>query len=160
MAAVDETVTIDELKGLVGRELGRSDWFTIDQQRINDFADVTGDHQFVHVDPERASQTPLGGTIAHGLLTLSLIVHLCIEFVPKLEGTAMVLNYGFDRVRFPTPVREGSRVRAVPRLADVIPRGPKRYLMKLDVTIEIENESKPALVAEWLIFSLIGGNGD
>jgi len=157
---VDNAVKVDDLQGLVGHELGQSDWLTIDQQRIDDFADVTEDHQFIHVDVERARQTPLGGTIAHGLLTLSLIVHLCFDFVPKIEGTRMLLNYGFDRVRFPMPVRAGSRIRATARLGNVAEREPNRYLLTMDVVIEIENEPKPALVAEWLSFHVIGDGND
>src|SRR5690606_27456061 len=90
-------ITKQALADLVGKDLGTSEWFLIDQERIDRFADVTEDHQFIHVDPERAAATPLGGTIAHGLLTLSMIVHLCGDFVPRLEGTKMLLNYGFDR---------------------------------------------------------------
>ncbi|MBN1238429.1 MAG: MaoC family dehydratase [Gammaproteobacteria bacterium] len=129
---------------------------TIDQQRVDRFADVTEDHQFVHVDPERAAATPFGGTIAHGLLTLSLIVHLCLDFVPKIERTKLLVNYGFDKVRFSAPVRVGRRIRATAALADVLERKPGQILLKLDVTIEVEGETKPALKAEWLSLHVVG----
>ncbi|HEX7081642.1 MAG TPA: MaoC family dehydratase [Gammaproteobacteria bacterium] len=145
----------DELEALVGRPLGTSDWMTIDQARVDRFADVTEDHQFIHVDPVRAAQTPFGGTIAHGLLTLSLIVPLCIDFVPKIAGTKLLVNYGFDKVRFPAPVRVGKRIRASGTLASVEERKPGQFLMKLDVTIEIEGEQKPALTAEWLSLHVV-----
>jgi len=138
------------LDALIGQPLGTSEWMPIEQDRVNAFADATEDHQFVHVDPVRAAETPFGGTIAHGLLTLSLIVPLCFDFVPKIEGTKMLLNYGFDKVRFPAPVRVGKRIRASAVLAEVAERKPGQLLMKLDVTIEIEGETKPALTAEWL----------
>ena len=145
-----------ELAERIGTELGVSDWFPIDQQRVNAFADVTLDHQFVHVDPERARATPFGGTIAHGLLTLSLIVHLCLPFVPRLAGTQLLVNYGFDKVRFAAPVKVGSRIRARGRLADVGERKPGHVIVKIDVTVEIEHEDKPALVAEWLSLHVVG----
>jgi acyl dehydratase len=151
-----EETTRAALIGRVGAELGVSDWFAIDQERVNRFADVTLDHQFVHVDPERARATPFGGTIAHGLLTLSLIVHLCLPFVPKLAGTKLLVNYGFDKVRFASPVKVGSRIRARGRLAQVTERRPGQVIVKLDVTVEIQNEDKPALVAEWLSLHVVG----
>ena len=98
-----DTMTREELFGLIGQDLGTSAWFQINQERINKFADVTEDHQFIHVDPVRAADSPFGGTIAHGMLTLSMIVHLCENFVPTVEGVRMVINYGFDRVRFAAP---------------------------------------------------------
>lgn len=149
-------MTRDELLEAVGTELGRSDWMQIDQARIDDFARVTEDHQFVHVDPVRAAETPFGSTIAHGLLTLSLIVPLCWDFVPKLDGTKLLLNYGFDRVRFVTPVRVNSRIRATATLADAAARKPDQWLIRLDVTIGIEDETSPALVAEWLSLHILG----
>ncbi|HEX6996060.1 MAG TPA: MaoC family dehydratase [Gammaproteobacteria bacterium] len=149
-------ISRQELETLVGRPLGTSDWMTIDQARVDAFADVTEDHQFVHVDPVRAAETPFGGTIAHGLLTLSLIVPLCFDFVPKIAGTRMLLNYGFDKVRFPAPVRVGKRIRGSATLAEAVERKPGQLLMKLDVTIEIENEPKPALTAEWLSLHVLG----
>jgi acyl dehydratase len=151
-----DAIPVGALDALVGTELGVSPWFMLDQARIDAFADATLDHQFIHVDVERARETPFGGTIAHGLLTLSLIVHLCLDLVPRLEGTRMLLNYGFNRVRFPTFVRSGSRIRARATLDAAAERGPGQYLLTLAVTIEIEGEAKPAVVAEWLSFHVVG----
>lgn len=150
-----DSVSLDALRAMRGSELGVSDWLAVDQTRIDAFADVTEDHQFVHVDPERArAETPFGGTIAHGLLTLSLIVRLCLDAVPEIEGRRMMLNYGFDKIRFPAPVPSGSRIRARTVLADVEERKPGQILVQLDVTIEIEGEERPAVVAEWLSLHL------
>lgn len=150
------TVTKDDLRAMVGKQLGVSDWFLVDQRRVDAFADVTEDHQFIHVDPERARQTTFGGTIAHGLLTLSLIVPLCIDFVPEIAGRQLVVNYGFDKVRFPAPVKVGARIRARVTLADVVERKPGQVMIKLAVNIEIEGGDKPALIAEWLSLHVVG----
>lgn len=150
---MSDTMTREELFELVGQDLGVSDWFQIDQDRINQFADVTEDHQFIHVDPIRAADSPFNGTIVHGMLTLSMIVHLCDNFVPSVEGVRMVINYGFDRVRFAAPVKVDGRIRTVAKLIEAKKRSGQ-ILVKAKVTIEIENESKPALVAEWLTMHL------
>jgi acyl dehydratase len=150
------TVTREQLDRMVGQPLGQSDWFMIDQERVNRFADVTLDHQFIHVDPARAKGTPFGGTIAHGFLTLSLLVPLCLDFIPVPANRTLVVNYGFDKVRFVSPVRVGKRIRATLSLAEVTERRPGNVMMKLDVTVEIENEDKPALVAEWLSLHIVG----
>jgi acyl dehydratase len=150
-----QAMTKSELMELVGTELGKSDWFLIDQQRIDTFADVTEDHQFIHVDPERAAGSPFGGTIAHGMLTLSMIVHLCERFAPDIDGLQMVINYGFDKVRFAAPVKVDKRIRAVAKLVEAKERGGQ-LLVKTKVTIEIEGEQKPALVAEWLTMHVVG----
>ncbi len=146
---VSDMMTRERLFGLVGQDLGKSAWFRVGQNRIDQFAEVTEDRQFIHVDPVRAAESPFGGTIAHGMLTLSMIVHLCEDFVPAVEGVRMVINYGFDRVRFATPVKSGGRIRAVVRLLDAKER-KGQILVKVKVTIETEGETKPALVAEWL----------
>jgi acyl dehydratase len=151
-----QTVTRQELTAMVGRDLGVSDWFLVDQERVNAFADVTLDHQFVHVDVERAKATPFGGTIAHGFLTLSLLVHLCLPFIPVPAGRKLVVNYGFDKIRFSAPVKVGKRIRAVAKLGDVAERKPGHIVIRLDVTVEIEGEDKPALVAEWLSLHVVG----
>jgi acyl dehydratase len=152
---LQQETTLAELEAGIGKDLGVSPWLEVTQERVDAFADVTEDHQFIHVDPDRAAKTPFGGTIVHGLLTLSLIVHLCLERVPKLRGTRLVLNYGFDRVRFVAPVRVGKRIRASTRLAEATQRKPGQVLVKLDVTIEIEGEDKPALTAEWLSLHMV-----
>ena len=140
---------------MVGRELGVSDWFLIDQARVDAFADVTLDHQFVHVDVERAKATPFGGTIAHGFLTLSLLVHLCLPFIPTLANRKLVVNYGFDKVRFSAPVKVGKRIRGVGKLGEVSERKLGQVIMRVDVTVEVEGENKPALVAEWLSLHVV-----
>jgi acyl dehydratase len=152
-----QVVSLDKLNSMVGEELGTSDWFTIDQERINQFADVTVDHQFIHIDEAQAAKTALGGTIAHGFLTLSLTVHLTSQIGVAPENTAMFFNYGLDRLRFINPVRAGSRVRAHTRLLEVTEKGPGQILIKTGVTVEIEGEEKPALVAETLTMAVIGG---
>ena len=153
---VSQIVTLEALRECVGQELGRSAWYTIDQERINAFADVTEDHQFVHIDPERARSTPFGTTVAHGFLTLSLLVHLCLDFIPELENRQLMLNYGFDKVRFVSPVKVGARIRAQGRLVQLTERKPGQILMNLDVVVEIDNEDKPALIVEWLSLHIVG----
>jgi len=153
-SSMSKAMTKEQLFALVGQELGISEWFVIDQKRIDNFADVTEDRQFIHVDPERAVAAGFGGTIAHGMLTLSLIVGFCQNFAPALEGSKMVINYGFDKVRFAAPVKANDRIRAVAKLADVRERAGQ-LLVKAKVTIEIEGETKPALVAEWLTLHMV-----
>ncbi len=145
-----KVVPVDQLADYVGKDIGESDWFTVDQDRINAFAEATNDHQFIHVDPEAAKMTPWGTTIAHGFLTLSLIPYLTAAAGIIPEGLVMAINYGSDKVRFLEPVRVGSDVRAKIHLAEVTPKGPGRLLFKTNVTIEIKGSDKPALVAETL----------
>lgn len=125
-------------------------WVTIDQERINTFADCTEDHQFIHIDEERAAQTPFKGTIAHGFLTLSMLVKMGEEDGVFPEDMVMGINYGFDKVRFLAPVRAGKRVRVHSEILDVIQKDDHRFLIKSSVTVEIEGEETPALAAEWL----------
>jgi acyl dehydratase len=146
---------LDAYAALVGQEVGVSDWLEIDQSRIDTFADVTGDHQFIHVDPVRARETPFGGTIAHGFLTLSLLSGLAYEVLPSIEGASASLNYGLNNLRFLAPVRSGKRVRARLVLKALATRPGNSHLSTIGVTIEIENESKPALIAEWLILTYL-----
>ena len=153
---MQKPLTRAELDELVGKPLGVSAWLRIDQARIDAFAEVTEDRQFIHIDPKRAAATPFGGTIAHGLLTLSMIVRLCWDFVPKVQGTELVLNYGFDRVRFVTPVKVDSRIRARATLASVEERKPGQLLINMSVEIESEGSDKPALIAEWLSLHIVG----
>jgi acyl dehydratase len=152
-----QVVSREKLAGMVGEDLGSSDWFAIDQDRINSFADITIDHQFIHVDEEKAKQTPLGGTIAHGFLTLSLISHLTAALTVMPENMVMVFNYGLDRLRFITPVKSGSNVRAHAKLLEVTERGHGQLLIKSEITVEIEDEAKPALVAEALTMAVTAG---
>ena len=130
---------------------GQSDWFTVSQEQINEFADVTKDHQFLHVDPERAAKTPLGGTIAHGFLYLSLLPHLMLEELLGQIGPATILNYGVNRLRFLAPVRADSSVRLNWNVLSEQDKGQGR-LLTVDVSIEIQGETKPALMAEWLLY--------
>lgn len=142
--------TKETIKAKIGKEVGVSDWVTIDQDMINRFAELTGDHQFIHVNPELAAQTPFGGTIAHGFLVLSLIAKFgqSADFV--MEGVTMGVNYGFDKVRLVAPVRTGKRVRARFVLKDMVERASGQWLSTLGVTVEIEGEAKPAIIADWL----------
>lgn len=144
--------TVAELKELVGQEIGVGDWVEITQERVNQFADATGDHQYIHVDPERASQTFFGGTIAHGYLTLSLLPELgkTRKGVKVDLGGKMSVNYGLNRVRFPAPVRVGKRIRVRSKLLEVKEIGDQAVQSTYEQTIEIEGEDKPACVAETL----------
>ena len=142
--------TLDEIAARVGEEVGVSDWILIDQARILAFAEVTEDRQFIHVDPEAAARTPFGGTVAHGFLTLSLLSRMAEDAMLRPEGVKMGVNYGFDRVRFMAPVRSGKRVRGRFTLAAMEEKAPGRYQFVHTVTVEIEGEDKPALVAEWI----------
>ncbi|MFJ4347375.1 MaoC family dehydratase [Pseudomonas sp. NPDC089401] len=141
-------VPVNELAQYVGKELGRSDWLKIDQQRINLFAEATGDFQFIHVDPVKAAKTPFGSTIAHGFLTLSLIPKLMEDILVLPEGLKMVVNYGLDSVRFIQPVKVDSKVRLKVDLGEVTEKKPGQWLLKATVTLEIEGEEKPAYIAE------------
>jgi acyl dehydratase len=134
----------------MGEEIGVSDWITVDQARIDAFAEVTEDRQFIHTDATAAAQTPFGGTIAHGFLTLSLLSRMGAGAMLSPEGLRMAVNYGFDRVRFIAPVKSGKRVRARFILDSVEEKAPGQVLMRHAVTVEIEGEDKPALTAAWL----------
>ncbi|MEU1275192.1 MaoC family dehydratase [Streptomyces sp. NPDC005799] len=139
---------IDELKKLAGSDLGTSEWIEVTQERINTFADATGDHQWIHVDPEKAAEGPFGAPIAHGYLTLSLFIPLFTELL-DVQGVTTKVNYGLNKVRFPSPVKVGSRIRLVGRLAEVedVPGGVQ---ITVDGTIEIEGGTKPAAVLQSL----------
>lgn len=148
--------TPQELQARIGEEIGVSRWFEIDQARIDAFADVTEDWQFIHVDQEAAAQTPLGGTIAHGFLTLSLGAAMSYDAVPPLDGVVMGFNYGFGKLRFLQPVRAGARVRGRFKLLSVEDKGGGRWLVGYELTVEIEGSDRPALVAEWLGMQVVG----
>ena len=150
------TITVDDIPAAIGTEIGRSEWRTVSQEMISLFADATDDHQWIHLDQERAAkETPFGTTIAHGFLTLSLLSTLAYEALPALEGATMGINYGFDKIRFMAPVRAGAKVRAVFTLADTDIRPSGRVLNTYDVTLEIENSLKPALTATWLTMAVL-----
>lgn len=147
---MSHSIKAEDLGSLIGQDLEPSSWLEITQQRINDFADATNDHQFIHVDPEKAAKTPFRGPIAHGFLTLSLVPFLTAEKSKNIDGLLMGVNYGSDKVRFLQPVPVGSRIRAQQRLLEVTQKRPGQWLTKTLVTIEIEGAEKPALVAEFL----------
>ena len=145
------TLPVSELRAKVGQPIGTSDWLLVDQAMINKFADATGDHQFIHVDPERAKATPFGGTIAHGFLTLSLFPRLYeLSDAPRAEGVRMGVNYGGNKVRFLAPVRSGKRVRGHFKLLELDEKRPGQWQQTLEFSVEIEGEDKPALIAEWI----------
>ena len=141
---------LEEIRSKVGEEIGVSGWLTIDQNRIDEFADATDDHQFIHVDPEAAARTPLGGTIGHGFLSLSMLSRMAADAMLVPDNIKMALNYGLDRVRFIAPVKSGKRIRGRFRLDSVDEKAPGQLLLRHTVTVEIEGEEKPALTAEWL----------
>ena len=142
--------SLDEIRSRVGAEIGLSSWLTVDQPRIDAFAEATEDRQFIHTDPAAAAQTPFGGTIAHGFLSLSLLSRMAADAMLIPEGVKMAVNYGLDRVRFLAPVRSGSRVRGRFTLDSIEEKAPGQLLMRHVVTVEIEGEDKPALTAVWL----------
>jgi acyl dehydratase len=142
--------TLTEIKSRVGEEVGVSSWITIEQPRIDAFADATEDRQFIHVDPVAAANTPFGGTIAHGFLTLSLLSRMAADVMQVPETTKMAINYGFEKVRFLAPVRAGKRVRGRFTLTSLEEKGPGRLQFVHAVTVEIEGEDKPALIADWI----------
>lgn len=147
MTAATTRVAFDEVKALAGKELGHSEWIEVSQERINVFADATGDHQWIHVDEDRAKDGPFGGTIAHGYLTLSLLIPLWTELL-DVEGVSTKVNYGLNKVRFPAPVRAGSRVRLTGKLAQVEELGGGGLQLTADLVMEIEGQDKPACVAQ------------
>jgi acyl dehydratase len=149
------TATVEDIKSLIGTEVGISSWVLVDQDMINRFAEVTNDHQFIHVDPEKAKFTPFGGTVAHGLLTLSLLPSMAYEVLPKPEGLKMAANYGYNKIRFVAPVRSGKRIRARFQLLDFTEAKPGRWQQVTEVTVDIEGEDKPALTAEWIGHSFV-----
>jgi acyl dehydratase len=142
--------SLDQIRALVGQEVGVSSWLEVDQERILAFAEATEDRQFIHTDPDAAARTPFGGTIAHGFLTLSLLSRMGAEAMLLPEGIKMAVNYGLDRVRFLAPVRSGKRVRGRFTLDSVEEKAPGQWLLRHTVTVEIEGEDKPALTAAWL----------
>jgi len=150
MEGPKKSMNWDDLASRVGEDFGASPWRTVTQPMIDAFADATDDHYFLHVDPVRAAQPPMAGTIAHGMFTLSLLVPMAYEVCPFVTGARFPLNYGFNRVRFVAPVPVGSRLRGrfVLRAADVI--GPRQRQTTYEATVEIEGAPRPALVAEWL----------
>lgn len=151
-----ETVTAEDLPRLAGKELPPSEWMAITQERVDQFAEATNDFQFIHVDPEKAAQTPFGGPIAHGFLSLSLLSYLNAQTAIVPENLVMGINYGSDKVRYLIPVRVGKRIRSRQKVLDVTEKKPGQWLMKTAVTVEIEDEETPALIAEILSMMVVG----
>lgn len=151
-----KTVKSSELAALIGTEIGVSDWAVMDQNRINVFADVTEDHQFIHVNEEAAKLTPFGGTIAHGFLTLSMLSKFSEGSGLVIEGVKMGVNYGFEKVRFLAPVPSGSKIRGRFNLKDAVEKKPGQFLLTYEVTVDIEGQDKPALIADWLAMQFTG----
>ena len=151
-----EFTNFDAFKLMKGKQLPVGNWYSITQEMINDFANATLDKQWIHIDEEKAKATPFGGTIAHGLLTLSLLPKLSYGTTLGLEGTVMGINYGFDKVRFLNPVRAGSKVRGRHVLVDAVEKQPGRWLMTYDVTVEIDGIETPALIARSLAMIVVG----
>ncbi|WP_455481726.1 MaoC family dehydratase [Bartonella sp. B35(2025)] len=152
---MQQKIAVKDITDFIGKEVGLSQWRLVTQDMINQFAHATDDHQWIHVDEEKAKETPFGCTIAHGFLTLSLLSTLAYEALPELEGTTMGINYGFDKVRFMSPVKTGSRVRARFVLDDAEIRSSGRVIFHYGATIEIEQLKKPALTAQWLIIAIV-----
>ena len=142
--------SLAEIRSRIGEEVGISGWLTLDQQRIDEFAEATDDRQFIHVDPDAAARTPFRGTVAHGFLSLSMLSRMAADAMLVPDSIKMAVNYGLDRVRFIAPVRSGKRIRGRFRLDSVEEKAAGQYLMRHTVTVEIEGEEKPALTAEWL----------
>ena len=145
-------MTPQEVQAQVGQQVGTSEWVVMSQERINQFAEATGDHQFIHIDPDKAKLTPFGGTIAHGFLTLSMIPYLSANSdLPKVDGVKMGVNYGGNKTRFISPVRSGKRIRGHWKLVDLEEKRPGQWQQTHEITIEIEGEDKPALITEWIM---------
>ena len=140
-----------DLAAKVGEHIGTSNWVEMSQEKVNMFADATGDHQFIHINEEAAKMTPFGGTIAHGFMTLSMIPALTADSdVPRLDGIKMAVNYGGNKTRFIAPVRTGKRIRGHWKLTEMVEKRPGQWQQTCEITIEIEGEDKPALICEWM----------
>lgn len=148
-------IQLEEFANVTGVASEPSAWFAIDQDRVNRFADATNDHQYIHVDAERAATSPFGGTIAHGFLTLSLVVDLIAEHMLVPAGTETTINYGSDKLRFLAPVRVGQRIRARQEITEVSEKRPGQWLVNRNVVVEIEGSDKPALIAEFLLLHIL-----
>jgi len=153
---MSKPMPLDQFANAANLASDPSEWFKITQDRVNQFADATNDHQYIHVDLEKAAASPFGGTIAHGFLTLSLVVDLVADNMIVPAGTHTTINYGSDKLRFLAPVRVGKRIRAQQSIKQVVEKNPGQWLVTRDVTVEIEGSDKPALVAELLLLHIVG----
>lgn len=145
-----KTISVAALKAMAGKEIGVSRWFEIGQERIDAFADLTEDWQYIHVDPEKAAATPFGGTIAHGFLTLSMLSAMAMDAVPRLKDTVMGVNYGFDKIRFLSPVPSGARIRGRFSVISAEELKPGEMTMRYKVEVQIDGSDRLALMAEWI----------
>lgn len=145
-----QPIPLDTYLKMIGQEIGVSNWHTLDQKRIDQFAEVINDHQYIHVDPVRAKDTAFGTTVAHGFLTMSMMSIFSYEVMPPIEGATMGVNYGLDKLRFISPVKSGSRVRGHFKLGEAYLRKPNELFSRSLVTVEIEGEAKPAIAADWI----------
>ena len=152
---MSEAIKVEDMPTLVGRELEPSPWIEITQERVNQFAEATNDFQFIHIDPEKAAQTPFGGPIAHGFLSLSLLSYLNSQSAVFPENMVMSINYGSDKIRYLMPVRVGKRIRSHQKVLEVTEKKPGQWLVKNEVSVEIEGEDTPALVAEILAMFVV-----
>ncbi|TWX68087.1 MaoC family dehydratase [Colwellia demingiae] len=150
-----KTLARSEIQSIVGKPLESTDWFTVTQKQINQFSDCTLDHQFIHVDVEKAQKTPFGSTITHGFLSLSMLSYFAESFAVTVDTIIMSINYGFDKVRFINPVKVNSRIRCHAKTIEIIEKKPGQLIFKTEVTIEIEGEDKPALTALWLSMQIV-----
>jgi len=148
-------ISREEIVNCVGEQLDTTDWFTVTQDQINQFADCTLDQQFIHVDPEKAKETPFGSTIAHGFLSLSMLSHFAETFSVVVEGVYMGVNYGFDKVRFIAPVKVDSRIRCHAKVLAAVEKNPGQFMITTEVIVEIEGGDKPALKAEWIGMQMV-----
>lgn len=149
------SITREELPNRIGTKLETTEWHTVDQTQIQMFADGTLDQQYIHTNPELAAKTPFGTTIAHGFLSLSMLAYFAESFGVQIEGAYMGINYGFNKVRFLTPVKVDSRIRCNATLVDAIEKNPGQFMITFNVEIEIEGEDKPALIAEWITMQMV-----
>ncbi len=149
------TINKEEIAQNIGYQAKPTPWFRVKQAQINQFADCTLDHQFIHVDEEKAKSGPFGTTIAHGFLSLSMIAYFAESFNSVIEGVAMQMNYGFDKVRFLMPVKVNSQIRAHAKILDIKEKKPGQFILITQVTIEIEGEDKPALIADWISLQVV-----
>ena len=149
------TIKKNQVSEYIGFEPEPTAWFTVTQAQIDEFAECTHDRQFIHIDPEKAKDTPFDTTIAHGFLSLSMLSHFAAEFSVIIDGYYMGVNYGFDKVRFVAPVKVNSRIRAAAKIMDITEKKPGQFMIKTEVTVAIEGEEKPALIAEWLGIQMV-----
>jgi len=148
-------VSRDDIQDYVGQIAQPSEWFTVKQEQIDQFADCTLDHQFIHINPEQAKETAFGSTIAHGFLSLSMLSHFAESFGTLIDGTYMGVNYGFDKVRFISPVKVNSKIRGTAKLVEAVEKKPGQFMLKTEVAVEIEGSEKPALKAEWITMQMV-----